>query len=365
MLRMLSRDDVDRLLHEDSATVRAEVAAKVAREIDNQHLTQDELALAQDIARLMARDVELTVRRALSDSLRRARRLPHDVALRLAADVDAVSLPILSESPVLTDADLLEILRGATPARQQAIAGRPNLSEPVCHAVVDSAPEPAVVALMHNATAQIGAPSLDRALDRFAGSGAVTAGMTQRRVLPIGVAERLVTLVSDRMREYLVSHHELPSHAASDIVLRGRERALLQLARGSSREELHRLVRQMHRHRRLTPSLVLRAICSGDMAFFITALAVMAHVPVNNAALLVDDAGGRGLASLCGKAGLPARLLPVIAAAVEVARGTGLDGGERDVERYRARVTSRVLTQCEELDPEDLEYLVERMPVAV
>ena len=66
--------------------------------------------------------------------------------------------------------------------------------------------------------------------------------------------------------------------------------------------------------------------------------------------------------SLCDKAGVPPHLLPLVHAAVEITQGTGLDGGERDLERYRARVISRVLTQCEELDAEDLDYLVDRMP---
>lgn len=363
MQSVLSPDDVTRLLQEPRRDVRAEVAAKVAREIDSERLSPDELRLAQDIARLLARDLAVTVRQALSESLRHARRLPHDVAVRLAADVEAVSMPILADSPVLTDADLLEILRHASPAQQQAIAGRSRLTEPVCDAISDSAGEPAVLVLLRNPGAQIGARGFDRAIDRFPHSERVKAGMVQRAALPIGIAERLVTLVSDRLRDYLVSHHALPAETASDIVLHGRERALLHLARGSSREELLRLVRDMHRHQRLTPSLVLRAVCSGDMAFFVTALAVMACVPVSNAELLVRDPGGRGLLSLYEKAGLPARLLPVVRAAVEVARGTGLDGGERDLERYRARVTSRVLTQCEDLDPEDAAWLLERIPL--
>jgi uncharacterized protein (DUF2336 family) len=362
MSSALTPEDVARLLHEPSASVRAEVAAKVAQQIDNHQLSAEELRLAQDIAQALARDVEVAVRRALSNSLRSARRLPHAVAKRLAEDVDEVALPILADSPVLTDADLVQLLRQGSPRRQQTIAGRPNLGEPVCHAVADCAGEPAVVALMRNPTAQLSARSLNRAIDRFADSEPVKQGMVHRASLPIGIAERLVTVISDQMCDYLVSHHALPAVVASDIVLRGRERALLQLSHGSSHEELLRLLRQMHRNQRLTPTLAVRAVCSGDMVFFTAALAVLAGVPQANAERLVEDAGGRGLLSLCEKAGVPTHLLPLVQAAVEITQGTGLDGGERDLERYRARVISRVLTRCEELDVEDLDYLVDRMP---
>jgi uncharacterized protein (DUF2336 family) len=107
MASSLTQADVARLLTEPSASVRAEVADKLAREIDSSLLTEAELQIAHDIIRAMAKDVELAVRRALSQSLRGARHLPHDVALRLANDVEAVALPILADSPVVTDTDLM------------------------------------------------------------------------------------------------------------------------------------------------------------------------------------------------------------------------------------------------------------------
>jgi len=97
MASLLTQADVARLLAEPSATVRAEVADKLAREIDSPVLNEAELQIAHDILRVMAKDVELTVRSALSASLRAARRLPHDVAMRLANDVEAVVRKLKAE----------------------------------------------------------------------------------------------------------------------------------------------------------------------------------------------------------------------------------------------------------------------------
>jgi uncharacterized protein (DUF2336 family) len=168
MASSLTQADVARLLAEPSASVRAELAAKLAREIESAALTEAELQIAQDIVRAMARDVELTVRHSLSNSLRRAKNLPHDVAVRLAGDVEAVALPILSESPVLTDIDLVEIVQHGSAGKHEAIAGRADVSEPVADALVSNAGEAAVAALLQNPTAHIAAASLGRAIDRFA-----------------------------------------------------------------------------------------------------------------------------------------------------------------------------------------------------
>src|SRR5207249_4235467 len=94
-------------------------------------LTADELQIAQDIIRLMAKDASVAVRTALAQRLRNAKRLPHDVALRMAHDVEVVALPILTDSSVLTDADLVAIVRNGAAAKQEAIAGRASVSEEV------------------------------------------------------------------------------------------------------------------------------------------------------------------------------------------------------------------------------------------
>lgn len=361
MTSALSHADVARLLAEPSVAVRAELAAKMALEIDSARLTPDELAIAQDIARLMAQDVAVSVRQALAESLRRATHLPRDVALRLARDVEAVALPILAKSPALAEADLIEILRHASLPRQQAIASRADVTEPLADALIGGADEHAVVVLLDNKAARIAEASLHRAVDRFAASEAVKSSVVHRNSLPVTVAERLVVMVSEELRGYLLSHHALPAAVAADLVLQSRERSIIGLSARASRHELDLLIRQMQRHQRLTPSLILRALCMGDLAFFETSLAVRAHVPAENAQVLVHDAGGNGLASLYRKAGLPENLLPVFRVAVDAVNSTGLDGGERDFERYRARVIARILSQCEDFSSDDLDYLVSKL----
>ena len=361
MASSLTRADVARLLAEPSPAVRAEVADKLAREIDSAALTEAELQLAQDVVRLMAKDVELAVRQALSHSLRHAKHLPRDVALRLARDVEAVSLPILADSPVLVDTDLLEVIAQGEARKQEAIAARDGVSEQVADALVTKGSEGAVATLMGNATARIAATSLDTAIDRFAASDRVKASMVHRANLPAAIAERLVVMVSDKLQSWLVSHHELPVSLATDMVLQSRDRATLHFSLGSSEHELDRMVRQMHHNRRLTPLLILRALCLGDLAFFEMALAVMAKIPVLNARILIHDAGPNGLTSLYERAGMPARLLPAVRVAVDVVRGTEFDGGDRDRERYRSRVITRILTQFEDLPQEDLDYLVDKL----
>ena len=66
----LSKTDVARLLSEPSAENRVETARKVATYFVKNTPTGAERALAEDIFRVLVRDAEVRVRKALSDTLK-------------------------------------------------------------------------------------------------------------------------------------------------------------------------------------------------------------------------------------------------------------------------------------------------------
>jgi uncharacterized protein (DUF2336 family) len=357
----LTSRDVAKLLSEPSAGVRAELADKVAATLGAEALTPAETELARDIVRILARDVEVAVRAALSHGLRHARDLPPDIALKLAADIDSVALPLLADSLVLSDELLTEIVRQGSSRKQEAIAARPDLSEAVSDALITHAAEPAVAKLMANDSAAIADASLDRAVTRFAASDVVKQAMVLRHSLPMTVADRLVALVSTQWQAELVNRHALAPEAAADIVLASREQAILHLSTGASDQALRGMVTQMQQNGRLTATLILRALCTGDIAFFEAAMAVKGGVPLANAQVLIHDPSRQGLGALYRKAQLPDNLWSAISAAVDVVDETGFDGNARDLERFRARVISRVLTTVEAVDTADADYLVEKL----
>ncbi len=117
----LTRADVERLLTDPSPRTRARTTAKIAAQFDARMLSPAERRVAEDIFRTLVKDAGILVREALAAHLKSTPDLPHDVALALAKDVDSVALPMLKFSEVLTEEDLIEIVRGQEPAKQAAI----------------------------------------------------------------------------------------------------------------------------------------------------------------------------------------------------------------------------------------------------
>ena len=361
----LTQDDVVRLLTDPSGAARAETAGKIAAGFDSRTMSESERKIAEDIFRLMVRDAEVRVREALAQNLKKNPGVPHEVALALAKDVDSVAEPILKFSEVLTDDDLVEIIRTQGPAKQVAVAGRPKVSENVSSALVETKNEIAVQALVENKGAAISEKSLQKVVTEFGGKESIQAAMIGRPKLPVTVAERLMTVVSEKIRADLVKRHDLSPEIANSLLLSSRERAILGMASEAEEEDVEALVKHMRQNKRLTPSIILRAAVMGDMKFFEAAMAELAGVTVVNVRALIYDQGQLGLQALCNRAKLPGSHYPAIQAAVDVARETDYDGGERDRERHMRRMIERVLTQYGDLgvamEVDDLEYLLRKL----
>lgn len=366
----LTTEDVQALARDPSPVNRAATAAKIAGQFNDNlvsgALSARELALAEEIFRLMMRDAEVRVREALSANLKSNPRLPHDVAMALAKDVDSVALPVLAASEVLTPDDLIQIVASqGTPARLDAIAGRREVDERVSAAIVEAGNETTVAKLLANPGAALSEPTLHRVVDRFGDDERVQEPLVARDVLPVTIAERLVVRVADHLRTHILAKHKISPDLAMDLVLHSRERATVGLAFGASEDSLAALAKQLGEKGRLTASLVLRAICMGNVRFFEHAVATLARVPVANARLLIHDRGDLGFKTLWAKAGLPGAFFPAVRAALDVVEQTELDGRVLDPERYSRRIIERILTQYGSLGVEfpsdDLEYLMSKV----
>lgn len=365
--RMLSEQDVMLLLHDRSSPqARAEVATKVAATFARESLSLSEIQLAQDIIRAMVKDVAVEVRQALSENLKSSPELPREVAMKLAQDVEVVALPVLEYSKVLTTEDLVQVINSvaghSASAKHSAIARREEVPMEVADALVDKAGEEAIATLVANKGADLTPQSLQKVVTKFPESPKVHTGLVHRDKLPITIAEQLVTLVADSLRDHLVASHEMRPEMATDVVMQTRERAIVTLvARGAEGHDVEKLVTQMFHKQRLTPNLILRALCLGDVTFFEAAMAVMTGIPLVNARLLIHDAGRLGLKSIYEKSGMPLRYLPVVRVAMDIVKETEMDGGEYDRERFRNKVIERILTQLEDLGEEDLDYLLSKI----
>ncbi|HVY86366.1 MAG TPA: DUF2336 domain-containing protein [Caulobacterales bacterium] len=362
MRSRLTDSDVRTLVKGVTEEDRAQAAHKICRCIEDAELSAEERAHAESIIAIMAQDAALLVRRALAVALKNSPKLPREIANRLAQDVESIALPVILNSPVLTDADLIEIVRASPPSKQIAVASRETLSVTVTGAIANFAVPAAVERALANDNAEFDAEGLGSALERFPDLSAVTAAMVRRKVLPISITEKLVSIATGELFDHLVNNHELPPQIAIDLAMGSRERATIDIVEQASRQnDIRRFVQQLNLNGRLTPSLMMRGLCLGHMDFVEHAIAELAGISHQRAWLLVHDSGPLGLRAAFDRAGLPPRLFPSFRAAVDVYHHMEREGGAEDRDRFRERMLERTLTLFQSIPKDDLDYLLEKL----
>lgn len=358
----LTDEDIRTLVKGATPDERAVAAHKICRSIDREKLSAEDRIRAEEILRVMAADAAELVRRALAVTLKNSPIVPRDVALKLARDVESVALPILSSSPVFTDADLVEIVRVGGPVRQVVIAKRPRVSQTVTAAIGEHGVERAVEAACANDNADFAERTLQQVIERFESSERVLASMAYRNTLPMSVTEKLIDLVSDAVRDHLLNHQEIPPELAMEIAIGTRERATIDLVDQAGRTtDVRAFVSHLNKNERLTASLLLRALAHGHMTFFEWGLAELASVPHHRTWLMIHDAGPLGLKAIYDRSGLPVRLYSAFRAAVDTFHSMEFDGGAKDRERFQEHMLQRFLTQPSQAAREDVDYLLDKM----
>ena len=225
----LTEEDIRTLVKGATVDERAMAARKLCRSIDAGPLSPEDRESAGEILRLMAADAGELVRKAIVDTLKASVDVPRDVALKLARDVESISLPMLNFSPEFTDTDLIEIVRLGGSVRQLAVARRPTLSRNVTEVLAEHGGERALAAACANDNADFAEGALQKVIGRFETSERVLAAMAYRAVLPLSVSERLVSLVGEQVRTHLASHHSLGPEVALQVAIGATERATVDL----------------------------------------------------------------------------------------------------------------------------------------
>ncbi len=309
--RAFTDEDLRMLVKGQTPDDRALAAHKLCRSIDRDDLSREELVRAQEILRLMAKDATELVRRALAVTLKASPVLPHDVAMQLARDLDSIAVPVLSFSPAFSEDDLIEIARSGSAAGQAAIAKRHNLAPSVASVLVQIGSEETVRLVCANDNAFLTEGDLRTAIDRYEKSEPLLTAIVYRKTLPIAITERLVTLVSETLRDHLIAHHAVAPDLARQITAGARERATVDLVDQAERaSDIAAFVSHLNRNGRLTASLLLRALAQGQMGLFEWGIAELAGVPHHRTWLMIHDAGALGLKAIYERAGLPSRLFP-------------------------------------------------------
>ena len=229
---------------------------------------------------------------------------PAAIVQALSLDQPSVALPVLEHSPLLIDADLVDIVATGNGEMQCAIARRINLPPSVCAAIAEVGSAAAALELIENAYAELAPFSWDRIVERHGHLAAIRESMLVLEDLPAATRARAGRQALRTLAQFVVARNWLSADRAGRIASEARERSTVNIAARSRGEDMRGLVRHLRATGQLTAGLILRALLSGNLELFDAALAELSGLPQARVSALLHDRGGASLQALLIRAGL-------------------------------------------------------------
>src|SRR5438552_12824683 len=325
---------------------RAEATRSLARALLISDLSTDDRAAAEGALLMLLDDPSPLVRLAMAEVFARSADAPAAIVQALSLDQPSVALPVLEHSPLLIDADLVDIVATGNCETQCAIARRIRLPASVCAAIAEVGTAAAALELIENAYAELAPFSWDRIVERHGHLAAIRESMLVLEGLPAATRVALIAKLSDTLAQFVVARNWLSADRAGRLASEARERSAVNIAARSRGEDMQGLVRHLRATGQLNAGLILRALLSGNLDLFDSALAVLSGLPPARVTALVHDRGGASLQALLVRAGLPESTFAAFRVALEVSHETGYVDTIGGATRLRRRMVERVLTHC-------------------
>jgi len=330
-----------------SAGERAEATRALARAWLISDLSDDDRAAAEGALLMLLDDSSPLVRRAMAEVFARSSDAPAAIVQALAADQASVALPVLEHSPLLIDADLVDIVATGNEETQCAIARRVSLPASVCAAIAEVGTASAALELIENPYAELAPFSWDRIVERHGHLAAIRESMLVLEGLPAATRYALVAKLSDTLAQFVVARNWLSADRAGRIASEARDRSTVSIASRSGGEDMLGLVKHLRATGHLTAGLILRTLLSGNVELFECALAELSGLPLARVSALLHESGRASLKALLIKAGLPESTFAAFQVAIDVGHEIGYADSHGAAARLRRRMVERVLTHCE------------------
>lgn len=326
---------------------RAEATRALARAWLISDLSHDDRIAAEGALLMLLDDPSPLVRQAMAEVFARSEMAPASIVQALSADQPSVALPVLEYSPLLIDADLVDLVATGTDEVQCAVARRIMLPVSVGAAIAEVGCAAAALELIENPHAELAPFSWERIAERHGHLAAIREAMLVLDDLPAATRATLVAKLSETLAQFVVARNWLSADRAERVTIEARDRSTMNIAARSRGEDMQGLVHHLRVTGQLTAGLILRALLSSNLGLFDAALAELADLPLSRVSALLHDRGGNSLHALLRRAGLPEATFAAFQVALDACHEQGFVDSDGGAVRLRRRMVERVLTHCQ------------------
>ena len=302
----------------------------------------------RDLFMSLVEGAERVIRLHLAEAIAPARWAPSSLINALALDDIDIARPIIAQSPVLEDDDLIRILVVATLEHQIEVARRSCIGEGVVDEIIKRGEPSVLAALASNQTAQVSPEGMQGLVAASRQVAAVRSPLARHPRMTDDLAKVLYTWVGDALQKELSRRFTLDPMAmkaamatAVDAAYQGKATPGLVIATvDADRQEMEtRLIAKLQAAGQLRPGFLLKSLRDEKLYLFELALASLAQLKTAEIRAVVGCARPELLALACAGVGIDRSVFPTILQLVR-----GLNGGRPTGEADSLRAINAAFT---------------------
>ncbi|MBC2773754.1 DUF2336 domain-containing protein [Rhizobium sp. AQ_MP] len=322
---------------------RARAANALARAYLKSDMEPQERQSALMAMTYLLDDPSPQVRLALADALAHEARAPRTLMVSLAEDQPEIASAVILHSPVLCDADLVDIAGRGTVETRALIAARREVNVGVAAALAEIGDAAELEVLLENPGARITVFTLRRIAERHGRSDRIRALLLEREDLTSAVRQLLVQFVAEALAGSDLVVGAIGSRRIERIAREAGDTATIALLADVHGDELTRLTDQLRCAGRLTPAFLMHALCAARTDFFSSAIVAISGLEERRVRSILATGRFHAVRALLESAGLSRDVSSLFVEAImlwrnliQSASGIELDHiAQRLVQRYR------------------------------
>lgn len=239
---------------------------------------------------------------------------PRGLVMQLARDAIEVAAPILAQSGVLTEEDLIAIATEASEEHRRAMTARETVSERLSDVIVATGDDETLARLAANDGARLSRQAFETMTRRAETSPVLQAPIVNRADTPADLLGDLMSVVETSLRDRILKRFEALDPAIADAAMAASHARLeARIANDKAIADARKFVATRRMRKELDGALLVRLLRESERVKCCAALAELAGVDHSAAQRALDHRSPDGLALICKATGFDKALFVTLA----------------------------------------------------
>lgn len=277
---------------------RAQLTESIGTILETVDITPRESELVADVMIGLMRQAEIDLRRAVAEKLAVLDHAPLRLVLQMANDEIEVARPVLTQSTVLGEFDLLYIIKSKTAEHWQAIATRAQLSDRVMTVLAETKDFGTALALVENTDITLTEGCMTVLSDVAQDSDVLALPLLRRTEVPQDIATALYQYVGEEVKAFITENYSLNVEKVTQAVDKTVEEFIQPVTPRDFMPDdyMFDAAKEFKRQGMLNIKMMLSTLRRGHIRSFVAQFSVHTGLPIATVGKMMAQPNGQGLA---------------------------------------------------------------------